>query len=41
MYIVPRVLYTCNFIAIDSIYVKYQFSRQSNDAYRFAVLTVL
>ena len=32
MYIVLRVPYTCNFIAIDSTlyYVKYQLSRQSN-----------
>ena len=43
MYIVLRVPYTCNFIGIDSIIVKYQLSRQSNikNANRFAVLTVL
>ena len=40
MYIVLRVPYTCNFVAIDSIIVE-AIKYQNKDANRFAVLTVL
>ena len=40
MYIVLRVPYTSNFIAIDSIIVE-AIKYQNKDANRFAVLTVL
>ena len=43
MYIVLRVPYTCNFIAIDSIMysINCRGNQISKDANRFAVLTVL
>ena len=41
MYIVLRVPYTCNFIAIDSIMQSINCRGNHKDANRFAVLTVL